>query len=404
MENAHTSSLDQFAQAHLRPGEFRSVDEAFRLMQEGVQDYAMFFVATDGTILSWNIGVQHVLGYTQEEFVGRRSSFLFPPEEGGTARGAQEMEVAATEGRCLDVGWHLRADGGRVWASGIMSALHDEQGTLRGYAKVMSDETEKLRLQQEREELLERERQARLAAETAQRDAEDANRAKDYFITVVTHELRAPLTVILGWADLLRGQEMSEEMRGQGLDTIERNAQSMSRLVEDLLDVSRVREGRINLEMGTVDLARIVEQGLEEIRPVAVAKNIYCCIQNICHASVLADAERLNQILRNLLSNAVKFTPEGGEISLSLQTAQNSNGNCARLSIRDNGQGIAPDFLPHVFDRFQQQTRAAGGGLGLGLSIVKALVDQHGGTISAHSDGIGKGAEFVLELPLASAN
>lgn len=252
--------------------------------------------------------------------------------------------------------------------------------------------TELKRAEEERDRLLDRERKARS-------EAEAANRIKDEFLATLSHELRTPLASILGWANLLRGAPPNAPISAQGLEVIERNAQNQRQLIDDLLDVSRIITGQLRLAVNPVDLTRIVADAVEVVRPAANAKRIHlsCTFdRTVCRLS--GDAVRLQQVVWNLLVNAVKFTPEGGRIEVKLEV-----GHCVRVSIRDNGQGINPEFLPHVFERFRQAdgtTTRAHGGLGLGLAIVRHLVEAHGGTVSAESIGKGQGSVFTFSLPL----
>lgn len=407
------SSTPHGGQAFIAPQSPWAPDEAFRVLVENMRDYAMFLISLDGRIRSWSLGVEHVLAYGEEEFLQLSVEDLFVPEDRALGAPAAEMQRAALMGRTEDERWHLRGDGTRLWVSGVLTALRDENGELRGYAKVMRDNTAQYLLQQEREVLLDRERAARLAAEElriqaeaarqcaeeARRAAEDADKAKDRFIAVVTHELRTPLSVILGWASVLRENTLEVEQHRRGVETLERNAHALARLVEDLLDTARIREGRIQLDMEEVELGALAAQVLEEFRPVAREQGIQCHADTDCIALVRGDAGRLRQIIANLLSNSMKFTPQGGDIWVTLAREPNN----AVLTVRDSGQGIAPEFLPHVFDSFQQQQLAQAGGLGLGLAIVSSLVEQHGGTVRADSAGVGQGAAFVVQLPLSQA-
>ncbi|HYP29933.1 MAG TPA: response regulator [Blastocatellia bacterium] len=256
---------------------------------------------------------------------------------------------------------------------------------------------ERRRAQEEREQLFVSEQKARERAEAA-------NRAKDEFLATVSHELRTPLTSILGWARLLRSSEIDQASFVRGLDTIERNAKSQAKIIEDILDVSRIISGRLRIEVHSLDLVPIIEMAVDAVRPAAEAKAIR--IQVSLDPSVGAlrgDPNRLQQVAWNLLSNAVKFTPNGGEINVCLRRGERG----AQIVVTDNGNGISPDFLPFVFDRFSQAeghiTRRHGG-LGLGLAIVRHLVEMHGGTISVYSAGEGQGATFTVELPFTSAD
>jgi signal transduction histidine kinase/CheY-like chemotaxis protein len=249
------------------------------------------------------------------------------------------------------------------------------------------------RAEEERDGLLLREREARTVAE-------DACRLKDDFLATVSHELRTPLTSILGWSNLLRSGSLDEDSVVKAFDVIERNAQNQKRLIDDLLDVSRIIGGKLILDTREIELARIIEDAIEVVRPAAAAKGIRVVSAFDPEVwTVSGDAGRLRQVVWNLLSNAVKFTAEGGRVEVRLER----DGSCARVAVSDTGKGIAPDFLPHVFERFRQadaKTTRAFDGLGLGLAIVRHLVEAHGGTVRAESPGEGLGTTFSIYLPL----
>jgi CheY-like chemotaxis protein len=252
------------------------------------------------------------------------------------------------------------------------------------------------------EKRIEREREALLASERAARaDAERASRIKDEFVATLSHELRTPLNAIQGFAQLLRRTSArTPEKIDHGLDVIERNARLLGQLISDLLDVSRIVAGKIRLEPAPLALASAVETALEGLRAAADQKGVAIRASlDDTDAAVLGDAGRLVQVVSNLVSNAVKFTPRGGHVDVALTAADGR----AVIAVTDDGQGIDPEFLPHIFDRFRQadaSTARRHGGLGLGLSIVKHLVELHGGGVRAESLGIGRGARFVVELPL----
>lgn len=261
----------------------------------------------------------------------------------------------------------------------------------------------------ERDRLLASEQQARAEAETA-------NRSKDQFLAMVTHELRAPLAVILGWARLLMGENGERAQEGNGeqaksfdpasqiraLEAIERNALAQKHLVEDLLDVSRITTGKFRVEMRPINLVPVIESAIETVAPSFAAKRIKLHAEYDHEADFInGDAGRLQQVMWNLLSNAAKFTPEGGHVEVRLERA----GRCARVVVHDTGSGIPREFLPHIFDRFQQAEVAPSrehGGIGLGLAIVRHLVEAHSGTVHATSAGEGLGSSFTVELPLLS--
>ena len=258
-------------------------------------------------------------------------------------------------------------------------------------AKLRAEIAERRRGEEERTQLLEREQAARA-------EAEAANRAKDEFLSILSHELRTPLTSIVGWIALLRTREFDPETIARALETIERNARLQTQIVDDLLDVSRIITGKLRLEISPVNFASVVESAVESVRPAAESKAIRIKTESEPSVGQVAgDASRLQQVVRNLLSNAVKFTPEGGEIEISLE----NSGDRVRLKVKDTGCGIPREFLPYVFDRFRQadssNTRSYGG-LGLGLAIVRQLVELHGGSVKVESDGEGHGAIFTVAL------
>jgi two-component system, sensor histidine kinase len=255
---------------------------------------------------------------------------------------------------------------------------------------------ERTRAERERAELLEREQAARAAAEAA-------NRAKDEFLATVSHELRTPLTSMTGWVELLQLGMLDEKGRAHALEVIANSAQAQAQLIADLLDISRIVSGRLRLDVRAIELVPIIEAALDVVRPAAEAKAIELRAEfGADTGAVSGDPNRLQQVIWNLLSNAVKFTPDGGRVTVQLARA----GGQVEINVTDNGAGIAPDFLPHVFERFRQgdsTTTRQHGGLGLGLAIVRHLVELHGGTVTAESAGLDHGATFRLRLPVLCA-
>jgi signal transduction histidine kinase len=237
----------------------------------------------------------------------------------------------------------------------------------------------------------------------AREDAEAANRAKDEFLAVLSHELRTPLNAVVGWTSMLRTGDLDAATTAKALATIERNAKVQAQLVEDLLDISRIVLGQVQLVREVVSLAPIIVAAVDSARPAAEAKRVRLDARIASEVAVLGDAIRVQQIVSNLLSNAIKFTPAGEQVSISLAQA----GASARIEVADTGKGISADFLPHLFERFRQAeggSRRSYGGLGLGLAIVRHLAELHGGAVHAESRGEGKGATFVVELPLAQVS
>jgi PAS domain S-box-containing protein len=264
------------------------------------------------------------------------------------------------------------------------------------FARQAADFVEHSQARGARDELLARELAARA-------DAEAANRAKDEFLAMLSHELRTPLNAMLGWVRMLRAGRLDSAGAAHGLEVIERNIRHQTQIIADLLDVSRIITGKLSIDLQPVDLAPAIESAVDTLRPAAQARGVALTTElDPAAGSVAGDAARLEQVVTNLLTNALKFTPPGGRVSVRLARA----GDWARLSVSDTGAGIRPDFLPHLFERFRQADSSSTrvhGGLGLGLAIVRHLVEVHGGHVRADSDGEGKGATFTVELPMLSA-
>jgi signal transduction histidine kinase/ActR/RegA family two-component response regulator len=269
----------------------------------------------------------------------------------------------------------------------VYDAYRDADGKIEGVMLFGFDVTEEVR--------------ARRKLEAAAEELESANRTKDDFLATVSHELRTPLNAILGWVRMLRGHTLPEDKRERALETIERNATVQTQLIEDLLDVSRIISGKLRLDVGTLDVSTVVENSLEAVRPAAAAKGISLRFAAAKGAGpILGDPERLQQVMWNLLTNAVKFTPAGGAVEVDVRT----RGATVEIAVSDSGQGIGPEFLPHVFERFRQADGTVGrkhGGLGLGLAIVRHLVELHGGRVKVESEGVAKGAVFTVCLPIS---
>jgi PAS domain S-box-containing protein len=375
----------------------RASEEQFHLLLENVKDYAIFFLDTERRITRWNLGAERILGYKEAEILGQSASIIFTPEDREQGEDKGEIDKAEAEGRAENERWHVRKDGSLFWGSGIVTPLRDENGKLRGFAKIMRDTTEHKQAEDERNQLLVREQEARA-------EAEAANRIKDEFLAVLSHELRTPLNPILGWAKLLRSRTFDQKTADRALETIERNAKLQIQLIEDLLDVSRILRGKLSLNVCPVALITTIEAAMETVRLAAQAKSIQ--IQTVLDSSVglvAGDPNRLQQVVWNLLSNAVKFTPDRGRVAVRLERV----GSQVQIQVIDTGKGISPDFLPHVFEYFRQAdstTTRVFGGLGLGLAIVHHLVELHGGTVWAESPGEGQGATFTIRLPLLAVN
>ena len=287
----------------------------------------------------------------------------------------------------------IHSDGSIHWLSTRGKTYLDAEGNPANMMGVVRQITERKNADKELSRVYALEKKAR-------DEAEEANRTKDYFLALVSHELRSPLNAVLGWTKILLTKDVDEETERNALETIERSAMSQAKLIGDLVDSARIASGKLRLELRPMNLFDVIKTVFNSQRPAADAKKINLEFNyDTEKAQVFGDLIRLQQVFTNLLSNAVKFTPEGGNVSINLTTTD----KMVSLSVKDDGQGIAPETLPRVFHQFSQGEQTIvrdQGGLGLGLSIVKTLVEKHEGIVTAKSEGIGKGAEFVVNLPL----
>ncbi|MUG98769.1 PAS domain-containing protein [Scytonema sp. UIC 10036] len=348
-------------------------------------------IELDMTVKLWNIAAEQLFGWSEAELLGQPLPFV-PKEKLEECR---QLREALTKGEVFFgvETYRRKRDGSNVVVNISAAPLYDERGSVNEILLILQDITERKRAEAEREQLLVREQAAR-------EQAEAANRIKDEFLAVLSHELRSPLNPILGWAKLLQSRTLDEQKTKYALATIERNAQLQTQLIGDLLDVSRILQGKLSLNIAPVDLAATIKAAMETVCLAAEAKSIQIeTAINTTIGKVTGDSGRIQQIIWNLLANAVKFTPEGGRVEICLERV----GTQAQITVSDTGKGISPDFLPYVFDYFRQADSATTrkfGGLGLGLAIVRHLTELHGGLVTAHSLGEGKGATFTLRLPL----
>lgn len=431
-EAQHNYEYLQQSQESLRQSE-----ERYRLFVEGVTNYAIFMMNADGLITSWNVGAERILGYQEAEIIGQPLSIIFTPEDIEQGIPEQALSRAVTEGMSKDDRWHVRKNNLRFWAHGFVTPIRDEAGNLRGFAKILQDLTERKSSEEEREQLLLREQAARA-------EAEAANHAKDNFLAVISHELRTPMTAIIGWAGMLRSGMLDESKANLAIEAIERNASLQMQLIEDLLDISRIIREDISLNFSQVNLLEVIAAALEVVQEAADTKEIELKFvqdssiggiknrESTDDSSLLlwGDIERLQQVVLNLLSNAIKFTPVGGTVEMRLSVVTDRgqevidrkedssrsqttnyplpvNSFFAQIQVIDTGIGISPDFLPYIFDRFRQAdstSARSNKGLGLGLAIARHLLQLHGGTIEADSSGRGQGATFTLKLPIRDAS
>jgi hypothetical protein len=370
--------------------------DSFRLLVQEVKDYAIFLLDVDGNIISWNSGAQRLKGYTADEIIGKHFSIFYGKADLLNRKPQYELERAVAEGRVEDEGWRLRKDGSRFWANVVITALHDEKGELRGFAKITRDMTER----RNNEEAL-REQAVLLEQRVKDRTAEleKANRVKDEFITTLSHELRTPLTSITGWVQMLESGELTQAQQQKAFEVIDRNLSAQVQLIDDLLNVSRIVTGKMSMDLQLLYPAPIIDEAVDSVLPTAAAKNLKVTRDLEELGPIRIDRHRFHQIVWNLLTNAVKFTPKNGQIHVRLKRV-NSH---VLVQVSDSGEGIDPDFLPHIFERFRQADSSRSrrfGGLGVGLAIAKSLVELHGGQISAESEGIGKGSCFNVSLPI----
>lgn len=357
-------------------------------------------------VTSWNQGAERIFGYTAHEIIGTSIKRLIPADRQG-----EEDEILARlrRGERVEHFETIRVtkEGRQKPVSLTISPIKDASGKVVGASKIARDITDRKlaeaalkeaqsvveKANAEKARLLESERGARA-------EAERASRMKDEFLATLSHELRTPLNAILGWATVLRSKKHLEPELVQGLEAMDRNARVQAQIIDDLLDMSRIISGKVRLDVQPIDLPAVVLEAVDTMRASASAKGVrLLTIIDPLNASVTGDPNRLQQVFWNLLSNAIKFTPKGGRVQILLERL-NSH---VEVSVIDTGEGISADFLPYIFDRFQQadaSTTRRHGGLGLGLAIVKNLVELHGGNVRAKSGGLGKGATFMVNLPL----
>jgi PAS domain S-box-containing protein len=373
-------------------GALRDSERRLRLLIDSVSEYAIVTLDRVGRVLGWNAGATRIFRCQEADIVGRHFSAFYSTDDIAQGKPVRDLEIAAAEGSVREEGMRLRADRTSFWAELVLTALRDQHGRPEGFAMVIHDISARKRAEAERDELLAREQLARAAAEAA-------SRAKNEFISTLSHELRTPLTAILGWTRMLRTRHGDPTFIARAVEVIERNTKAQANLVEELLDISRIEQGKLQLSVRSVEVQPLLTAALDTVRPAADGKEITIIKQVDPSVHTLTgDPDRLQQVLCNLLANAIKFTPARGRVELRLSAIEEH----IEISVTDTGPGIAPEFLPYVFDRFRQADSSAtrhAGGLGIGLAIVRHLVEMHGGTVEAQSEGLGTGSRFVIRLP-----
>jgi PAS domain S-box-containing protein len=345
----------------------------------------------DGVIETWNRGAEHLFEYGADEAIGQSIKLIIPPDR------HDEEELILNRLRRGERIEHfetvrLTKSGRLVDIDLTVSPVRNRSTDIIGASKIARDITKRKRLEQERCRLLQ---ELRMALE----EARTANLAKDEFMAHVSHEIRTPLQSILGWIDVLRQLDYERDQTVRGIESIERSANIQVKMVEDLVDLSKIIKGKMHLQLHPLNIRELIDQAVDTVRPAADAKSIKIDTKiDQTERTISADPDRLLQILWNLLANAVKFTPNGGNIEVKVTFVDDH----MQLSVTDSGIGIDPEFLPFVFDRFSQAPAAKGGrhtGLGLGLAIVRYFVELHGGSVSANSAGPGKGSTFIVIMP-----
>ena len=374
--------------------------ERLKLILESARDYAIFSTDLERRVTSWNPGAEHLTGYSEAEMLGQSADLIFTPEDRERGEAVREAGKAFATGRASNERWHLRKDGSRFWGSGMMMAMHDLRGEPVGLVKIFRDQT----AVRQASEALKRSQselwQALRENEQARREIESASRAKDHFLAVLSHELRTPLTPVLMAAQALALRPDLPNAVRQALEMIQRNVRIEAHFIDDLLDLTRISRGVLELDRQPMDLHEAVRQAIEICEPQLQEKNHHVQVELAAERHTAnADRMRLQQAVWNVLKNAAKFTPEGGRIAIGSV----SEGDRFRLTVADDGIGIEPDKLPSIFEAFTQAGEWVAreyGGLGLGLAISKAAIEAHGGSIRADSAGRDQGTTVTIELPL----
>jgi len=356
----------------------RQSEERFRLLLEGIEDYAICMLDAEGRVTSWNYGAQRITGYSADEILGQSFEQFYPPEDVAAGRPAAQLRTASLNRRVEDRGWRLRKDGSRFWADVVVTALHDERGCLRGFAKVTRDLSERKRIE----------------------NLEEQGRHLTEFLAMLAHELRNPLAPIQSALGIMAINREATPQTAWCRDVIERQTTHLTRLVDDLLDVSRITRGKLSMQTATMDLNAAVGRAVEAAGPLIETRKHRLDVSMPPGAvAINGDMTRIVQVVVNLLNNAAKYTPDGGAIALAVST----EGANAVIRVKDNGIGIPADMLEQVFDLFAQGERTLArteGGLGIGLTLARRIVTLHGGSITATSAGVGQGTELTVRLPL----
>jgi PAS domain S-box-containing protein len=359
--------------------------QRFDLLAAGAVEYALFMTDLEGRLLCWNPGAERLFGYRTDEVIGQHFSRFFSPEDIISGRPEDELRSARDDGHSQSIRWQVRKDGSRFWCKVIITALLNEAKQVSGFARVMHDLTVNQQLE----------------AEKGRADSlAEANRGKEEFMAMLSHELRNPLSPILNALSILQQMSTNDPVIEQAGGIIERQVKQMVRLVDDLLDVNRITKGKLRLQTEPIDLRAVMNRAADSARPLLEARrHEFSLMLPTEPLWVEGDSGRLEQVALNLLNNAAKYTDAGGWVRLNV----NREGDDAVFRVSDNGAGIPPEMLPRVFDLFTQvdgSLSRSNGGLGVGLALVRSLVEMHGGRVTASSGGLGKGSEFAVKLPI----
>jgi len=377
----------------------RQSEERFRLLLENAREFAIVGMDLNRVVTSWNVGAERLLGYTETEIIGKTADVIFTEEDRAAGVPAREGSTALAEGRAGDERWHVRRDGSRFWGSGAMMSMREEQGAAFGLLKIFRDQSASRQaheaLENSRTELVE----ALVENRRARAETEAALQAKDRFLAILSHELRTPMTpVVMALHALERTADLPASARST-LDLIRRNVKAELHLIDDLLDVTRISAGKLELSVATADMHEVIRVAADVCEADFAAKRQRLRLTlGAPRPKVPGDAPRLQQVVWNLLKNASKFTPIGGDVRIETR----NDGPRFVFSVADSGVGIEPGALASIFDAFQQEgdwVTTEFGGLGLGLAIAKATVEAHHGSITVTSPGRNQGATFVVELP-----
>jgi len=355
----------------------RESDENFRLLLEGVEEYAIFLLDPEGRVTSWNAGAQRITGYAAEEIIGHSFERFFTPSDVAAGHPATELRQAMLNRRSEDRGWRLRKDGSRFWAEAMVTSLRDDKGRMRGFAKVVRDLSDRKRME----------------------SLEEQGRHLTEFLAMLAHELRNPLAPIRNALAIIAASEQGSKRVKWSREVIERQTDHLTRLVDDLLDVSRITRGKLRMQTSLVDFNMTLQRAIESSRPLIDKRGHRLHVGAPSEpVMVNGDMTRLTQVASNLINNAAKYTPEGGDIWVEVV----ARGGDAVLRVRDNGVGIPSHMVENIFDLFAQGERTldrSEGGLGIGLTLARRIVALHGGSIAARSAGPGTGSEFTVTLP-----